>query len=249
MGFSGNDFDAGDGVFSSSPESSGWSVTPNQTEDTEFNSSGWSNSDGFDEGEFVSFADEEYSPQGSFSSINSFSGDIEPQEQFEEIHDTDLDPKPPKEFHFSHATVGVMLFVLFVVIAIALQTCNGIKITKNDNQQQIVSSQPQQGTLQPASGVDQAVLVKIPDKTKLDYSGEVFTATGTVTSKDKYLNGKQVVYCLNISLTFGSYTETVAYYCTYQTYNEIDIGKQIDVYYQQVDDGYISVRTVSVKGN
>ena len=79
----------------------------------------------------------------------------------------------------------------------------------------------------------------------MDYTGDVYEASGKVTAKTKYLDGHQVVYLLEISLVFGSTTETVDFWCSYSTWTAVRVGDVVQTTYQQVSDGYISLNSVT----
>lgn len=95
-----------------------------------------------------------------------------------------------------------------------------------------------QGTL------NSATLVEIPSSASMTYSNDTLKANGKVTDKKKYVQGKQIVYCVEITIAVGSSSETVNYYCTSATFNQIGKGDILIVNYVQVDDSYISITNV-----
>ena len=154
---------------------------------------------------------------------------------------------PPKKFSFSPKVVGCILCGVILVVALLLSAINSIKIKpKNTQQQQVAQTQQSapQSVAQP-SGKNDVALIYVPDTTVMNYSGDIYEVNGTVANKLKFVQGKQVIYCIQISLAFGSSSETVNFYCNYATYNAVSSGELVLVKYQQVSDGYISVNEVT----
>lgn len=136
--------------------------------------------------------------------------------------------------------VGVILFVLFLIVMFASR----IKISSKNNaavaeNQQYQTTQATTQTTQSNNG-----MVKLEDNVRIDYSGAVLEANGVVSSKTKYLQGDQVIYCLNISIGMGTGATNVAYYCTYSTWSSVGINDTLTVRYQQVSNNCFSVNEV-----
>lgn len=92
--------------------------------------------------------------------------------------------------------------------------------------------------------LNSATLVEIPSSASMTYSNDTLKANGKVTDKKKYVQGKQIVYCVEITIAVGSSSETVNYYCTSATFNQVGKGDILIVNYVQVDDSYISITNV-----
>lgn len=88
-------------------------------------------------------------------------------------------------------------------------------------------------------------LKKIVAEDKLSYSGEEQTTIGTVKSKNCYLSGSQVVYCLDIDVTMGTSGEVVQYYCTYSTYEGVSEGTKLSVVYKQTTKNTFALMQVT----
>lgn len=161
--------------------------------------------------------------------------------------------KEPVRFNFSPKMVGLFVGGGILLIALIMYMFSGIKV-KPKNQQvqgggqvqqtQGVQQQVQQQPSQAMSANGGVELIFVPDSTAMNYSGEIFEANGTVTGKKKYVQGSQVVYCIEITLAFGSTSETVNFYCNYSTFTAVGAGDVVVVKYQQVSDGYISINEV-----
>lgn len=96
-----------------------------------------------------------------------------------------------------------------------------------------------------ANDVGRVVLVEIPSSTTMNYATDVLTANGTVVGKTKYVQGNQILYCVSITIAFADSSSTVNYYCNYASYNQVSKGDLVVVTYQQVEDSYISINSIS----
>lgn len=178
----------------------------------------------------------------------------------------------PIQTHFSTKTIAIIVAVAILIIALLLMGIDKIHLSKKPvstvvpQQQQAVDNNQQgnnqqsdnsQGNNQQSteresesrgsqddSSLKSATLVEIPDSTSMTYSNDTLKANGKVTAKKKYVQGKQVVYCVEITIAVGSSSETVNYYCTSATFNQVGIGDILIVNYVQVDDSYISITNV-----
>lgn len=169
--------------------------------------------------------------------------------------------EPPIKTNFSTKTIAFIVAGGILVVALLLMGIDKVHINKKDTtnintnttvvqeeqQNSGGSSSQQEQSNQVAEGqtsMDSAVLVEIPNSTSMTYSNDTLKANGKVTDKKKYVQGKQIVYCVEITIAVGSSSETVNYYCTSATFNQIGKGDILIVNYVQVDDSYISITNV-----
>lgn len=181
-------------------------------------------------------------------------------------YQTQAPTEPPIQTHFSTKTIAIIVAVVILGIALLLMGIDKIHLSKkpadtNTNtttstvqqqQQDDVSTQQSNNTQsdntsedsQSNNALNSATLVEIPDSASMTYSNDTLKANGKVTDKKKYVQGKQIVYCVEITIAVGSSSETVNYYCTSATFNQIGKGDILIVNYVQVDDSYISITNV-----
>ena len=188
-------------------------------------------------------------------------------------YQTQSPTEPPIQTHFSTKTIAIIVAVVILGIALLLMGIDKFHISKkradtNTNtttstvqqQQQddanvqqssdTQSNDTQGNTTQGDTSVgsqgtlNSATLVEIPSSASMTYSNDTLKANGKVTDKKKYVQGKQIVYCVEITIAVGSSSETVNYYCTSATFNQIGKGDILIVNYVQVDDSYISITNV-----
>lgn len=168
--------------------------------------------------------------------------------------------EPPIKINFSTKTIAFIVAGGILVVALLLMCVDKVHINKKDttntNNTTVVqeeqqnsggsSSQQEQSNqvAESQTSMDSAVLVEIPNSTSMTYSNDTLKANGKVTDKKKYVQGKQIVYCVEITIAVGSSSETVNYYCTSATFNQIGKGDILIVNYVQVDDSYISITNV-----
>lgn len=158
--------------------------------------------------------------------------------------------RPPKKpFNFSMKTAGIIIAVLFLLIALFLMMLDSIKIKPKQQAQPKTSTQSTQQTASQPSSNNESFeggisLVEIPESTTLDYTTGLLEATGTVVRKVKYLEDHQVIYCIIIRIAAGSASEDIRHYCNYDSYAGVEVGDLIQVTYQQVQEGYISLNKV-----
>ena len=176
----------------------------------------------------------------------------------------------PIQTHFSTKTIAIIVAVVILGVALLLMGIDKIHLSKkpadtNTNtttstvqqqQQDDASTQQSRNTQssnkqsealddsQNTGALNSATLVEIPDSASMTYSNDTLKANGKVTDKKKYVQGKQIVYCVEITIAVGSSSETVNYYCTSATFNQVGIGDILIVNYVQVDDSYISITNV-----
>lgn len=181
-------------------------------------------------------------------------------------YQTQAPTEPPIQTHFSTKTIAIIVAVVILGIALLLMGIDKIHLSKkpadtNTNtttstvqqqQQDNASTQQSNNTQsdntsedsQSNNALNSATLVEIPDSASMTYSNDTLKANGKVTDKKKYVQGKQIVYCVEITIAVGSSSETVNYYCTSATFNQIGKGDILIVNYVQVDDSYISITNV-----
>ena len=148
--------------------------------------------------------------------------------------------------------IGVVLGVLVLVIALVVLFIDSIKVKPKEKQSVINQTQQSQQThadqgsshsVQLSS--DELYLISIPDSTVLNYDGEVQQVSGVVSAKEKFLQDHQVVYCITVDVVFGTITEHMKSWCNYNTFSAVSVGETVQLKYQQVEDGYISVIEIS----
>lgn len=181
-------------------------------------------------------------------------------------YQTQAPTEPPIQTHFSTKTIAIIVAVVILGIALLLMGIDKIHLSKkpadtNTNtttstvqqqQQDNASTQQSSNTQsdntsedsQSNNALNSATLVEIPDSASMTYSNDTLKANGKVTDKKKYVQGKQIVYCVEITIAVGSSSETVNYYCTSATFNQVGMGDILIVNYVQVDDSYISITNV-----
>lgn len=169
--------------------------------------------------------------------------------------------EPPIKTNFSTKTIAFIVAGGILVVALLLMGIDKVHINKKDttntNTNTTVVQEEQRNTggsssqqeqsnqvAESQTSMDSAVLVEIPNSTSMTYSNDTLKANGKVTDKKKYVQGKQIVYCVEITIAVGSSSETVNYYCTSATFNQIGKGDILIVNYVQVDDSYISITNV-----
>lgn len=167
--------------------------------------------------------------------------------------------EPPIQTHFSTKTIAIIVAGIILVIALLLMVIDKVHIGKKDTTTVTNNTTTVQQEQQPTqnsnttnhtrgsfseSNLSSATLVEIPNSTSMTYSNDTLKANGKVTDKKKYVQGKQIVYCIEITIAVGSSSETVNYYCTSATFNQIGKGDILIVNYVQVEDSYISITNV-----
>ena len=149
--------------------------------------------------------------------------------------------------------VGAAIAGVVLVIALVLFLIDGIKIkpktqTQQPVQQTTQTEQTQQSSAQASTqstGSDMVTMLKIPESTAMNYSGDVLEANGKITARNKLVQDHQVIYCLEITVAVGASSEVLNFYCNYATFNAVGLGDVVIVKYQQVSDTYISVNEVT----
>ncbi len=187
-------------------------------------------------GSFANFDDndEEDVSSGGFASFDG--NDFDYNESSNAV--SDESQIPAKQYNFGYKTVGVIVAVILVLIALVVYIFSHMHVGGSG------STASRGSTNQAVTSSSNIELRGIPDTTKLDYTGEVLSIEGVVSSKSKFLINKQVVYCIKIDLAAAG---SVEYFCNYGSYDSVDEKDVVVVEYQQVQEGYISVNSVSKK--
>ena len=174
------------------------------------------------------------------------------EDQFQTQDSPEL-PQRPKQTSLGYKTVGIIVALGLVILALVILGLSNIKLVKKTNQSQIQQEQQVQNTgytntestvdsQQPA---DSKSLLTIPSNTYMDYSSKVVQSQGVVTSLSKYLQDGQVIYCIDLDITMGTSKNTVHYYCGYNVFKQVQVGDILNVEYQQVSETCYSVCTIS----
>lgn len=163
----------------------------------------------------------------------------------EEVPNTSGNNVALEEKNLSFKTVGVLIAVALVVIAIVLLGVRRFSINKktnvDTNTSTNVNEQPVADISQPIGGT---TLKEVPSDTVINYNGNVLENEGSIHNKVKYLLDGQVIYCLEISIGMQN-TQSIHYFCGYNVYDSVSIGDVVTVSYQQVSDTCYSVNTIS----
>lgn len=151
---------------------------------------------------------------------------------------------------FGYKTVGVVVAVVLIFLALFILGASKIKFIKNTSSN-IQATNQTTSTSKESNSSSQATpqkgvtsLINIPPETDMDYSGSIIQAHGVVSKLSKYLQDGQVIYCINLDITIGSSTTTVHYYCGYNTFSQVQVGDILNVEYQQVSNTCYSVCTI-----
>lgn len=132
---------------------------------------------------------------------------------------------------------GIVIIGVFVVIALFFFVISSIHIKKpSTNNANSNSTELSSADLK---------LYSIGGQYKLDYTGKLIDGEAKVISKNKYLLNKQVVYELKLALQLDTQQMTVSYLCNYSSFSQVNQGDMLVVKYQIVEDGYISISSIS----
>lgn len=150
----------------------------------------------------------------------------------------------PKQVKLSSKMIAAVLAGVFLLLLIVIVAGGNIKDSNAARKAAKEQAKAQQA--QQAAGVSRSSgMTKLDDGVKIDYSGSVLEAVGTVTAKNKYLQGNQVLYEIKIQIGIGTATQEVSYFCTYTTWNSVLDNDVLVVRYQQVSDNCFSVNEVT----
>lgn len=213
--------------------------------------------------DFFAESDSDFSQQDINSSADFFNED-------EGFSQTEKSPVQQNDSHTSlgYKTVGIVVAIMLAVLALVILWLSNIHLVKKtDNtpkvqQEQTTQTQPQQtqstsvaeenntaekditsnSTTQSSSGTS---LTNVPSSTYIDYSGSVVSSQGVVQNLSRYLQDGQVIYCIDLSITIGTTSTSVKYYCGYNVYKQVKVGDILTVDYQQVSETCFSVCTIS----
>jgi len=136
---------------------------------------------------------------------------------------------------FSYKMVAIIIAVAFILLAIILNVIGSIKPKSKP-----VQSNTTQTTVSTQASSDALTMNIVGDSVSIDYTAEVVSAVGVVSSKTKYAFNGQLVHCLNISTE----SKSLQYFCGYGAYKSIAVGDVVTVKYQQVSSGTVSVYDV-----
>ena len=140
------------------------------------------------------------------------------------------------QVQFGSKKIAVILAGAFIGLALLLVVLNSIRVKKNDT---IAIQQQEHPGVSTNSDVS---FITIPSNISLSYTGDVQTTAGKIKDKIKYKVNNQVIYCLQIKVQDNSIW---SYYCGYNAFSSVDIGDTVAVDYQEPQDGYISISSVS----
>lgn len=96
-----------------------------------------------------------------------------------------------------------------------------------------------------AVNIGDVMLQKVVEEDRLDYSQGEQSTTGVISNKECFLLNDQIIYCIDIDASLGTYKTTVRYYCTYNTYNAVSVGDALVVKYTQTTPNTYAVLSVS----
>lgn len=220
------------------------------TQPQQENYQGWNNTQASTENNFIQ-PDENWSNQDS-SATNDETFDSYMQ------NNNPVTESLPIKTNFSTKSVAFIIAGVLVVLALVFLLLDNIHIktktttsqettttTTQETQTTTTNEQSTETNTTTTQSSSNAVLVEVPDSMSLNYSGDVLTTNGTVIAKLKYVQGHQVLYCIQINIAIGSSSETINYYCNYASFNAVSKGDVVVITYQQVEDSYISVNSIS----
>ena len=254
-----NDWDMPSQGNQSSSQDDDWDNWGSASESS--NSSGSQNDwDNWDNDFDNEVAQENTSNQSSGQFLNQGS-----QNDFDDFQSQETFTNPVQEtpaVNVNKKMAALIIAGVFIVLALVFLFFDGLKVTKNDTSQQQVQQNQQQTQQQQAHQSQQQaqqsqqsqqsnntssndVIVEVPNSVSLNYSGDVLEANGTVTQKIKMVQGNQLIYKIVISSNINGQTQSINYYCTYSSYNAVSKGDLVIITYQQVNDGYISINSIT----
>lgn len=154
------------------------------------------------------------------------------------------------QVNFGYKTIGAICVGVFILLALILSFFNKIKINKNDgggqtqsNQQVTEQVQQQPQNMQQSSAVMQGS--ELADNVNIDYSASINQVSGVVQGLSRITQDGQIIYCISISIPYNNGTVIVKNYCTYGAYSSVNVGDMVNVKYQVVNGGMISVNEVT----
>lgn len=167
-------------------------------------------------------------------------------QKYEEENQTLQSPK--KEFNFGGiAVMFIILGVLFVLFLIFIGLAR-VKVTpknKTQNTTAQVSVATNTGQQTSTKQTSNAVSLTIVDDSIATESGNaVLSAAGVVTAKERYLQGSQLIYCINIGISESGENKDIKYYCSQDVYNSVKNGDILMVNYTQVSNKCFAVVNV-----
>lgn len=234
--------------------SDGWGQPMNQG-----NSDAWSQSDNWGAQAFNagSQPNNGFSQEQGFGQAQNFGqsqGFPQGQDlmQGQNFANTDQMQPPKPNVKLSIPKACIVLAVLCVVIAGFVVVISSIKVkpknqTQQTTQQAQQSQQTQQTTeqTQQTTGTNDVRLLYMAENATIDYSGDVYSTSGVVVGKDRFVDSNQLVYRIRINLAVGTESQTVNFYCNYSTFQSVGINDPVMVSYQQISNGFISINSVT----
>lgn len=152
-----------------------------------------------------------------------------------------------------YKTVGVILliamiilagiFVFFDRISVKPKVKEEPQVTQNAVENENPTSTDAQPITQPVE--QDGGMTALPADIAIDYTGEVYQTSGQVHNKLKYLEGSQVIYCVQVNAKIGESNKLVNYYCGYNVFNSVTEGDTVSLTYQVVSNTCYSVNTIS----
>jgi len=139
----------------------------------------------------------------------------------------------------SRKVTGIIIASVLVLIALIVFGVSQIKITPK---QPVTTSQAAPTETLEAITSDEKVLVKIINESLLDYTGADIVVEGTVSAKECYLNGSQVMYLLKLRTATGTEMD---YLCSYSVYNSVGIEEVLMVTYKNLTESAYAIMSVS----
>lgn len=169
--------------------------------------------------------------------------------QSQNFANTDQMQPPKPNVKLSIPKACIVLAVLCVVIAGFVVVISSIKVKpKNQTQQATQQTQQTQQTAeqsQQTTGTNDVRLLYMAENATIDYSGDVYSTSGVVVGKDRFVDSNQLVYRIRINLAVGTESQTVNFYCTYNTFQSVGINDPVMVSYQQISNGFISINSIT----
>lgn len=144
--------------------------------------------------------------------------------------------------------IGIILFVACVLLALGITACSHIKIQKKDKVNTSQSEQVSQIDESVADTEVSATSVSGDNSENTESSSEQDTV-GVVNDKYCYLEGSQVLYCIQINVIIGDVAQPVSYYCTYSTYESVNVGDKLTLSYKNTTQNTFALISVAKAEN
>lgn len=191
---------------------------------------------------------DEIDDESSYSDIQqSAESNINENKIFEKLQSKNLGFK-------SIAFIVATVFAIICFILIIFSKASIVSKKQDSNKVSSTQVETQQGSTETGGGSEKLDVSKasssgglkeLPSDTVINYTGDVYTSTGKVHDKVKFLQNSQVIYCVKINVDIADKTKIVNYYCGYNVFDEVDVGDTVNVEYQVVSDTCYSVNTIT----